>query len=382
MELSQNLTIVLYISIFTISTILMNFSQKTQYEYDKTLKIQLPTVKFRLPYFLAAIFTLWLFLFFSNIGPDYDSYALLISRITWQNYSSFFDLEPLFNLLLLLIKGICGDSIALTIALIKTLTVIIVGISFYIRRNHTNLTFGFFCYILWCYLPSFYLLPMILATSIIMLACAIMSQYKKKIIPLCLVILAAQIHNSVYIYLLVFIASLFVGKVDKLSKMKRFFVIIAYLSVAISATSIFLYASTFISNFHYGGYIIANRETPGFLFIIMYAPLFYICFRVLAVRKDAAITNLIFLYILTSALIKITSYSFTVIGRVEYLLIPLYSNYFAEFAFKNPNVGIGRKKTTLFGLLIIVYILFRGWMNFSSELEWMGIYRFFNPFIQ
>lgn len=381
MELTSNATIVLYLLIFITATF---FACKSQ----KKMKINNDYVAnpnifyFRKVPFLLSFLILWIFIFFSKSGPDYESYYLIISRLSWNNYSVFYDLEPVFNIVLLVLNGLVKGNIALTIALVKTITLVIVFLSLYIMRNRINIGLSIFCYVIWCYLESFYLLPMLFAASLIILASAIMRVYDKWFIPFLLVVLAAQIHNSAYLIVIVFFAALFLGNVSKISNIKRIVLVIGYITAIALSGTIFNYAVNFFSNFHYGGYQGGVQMNSGLLWIVMYVPLFVICYVIFQYESDQKLANLFFLFTITSAMFKYLSYYFAVIGRVELLLIPLYVIFLSEIEHKNPKIHLGKLRTTIFGVFVVAYIIFRGYLYFVSELDWMGIYYWINPFIQ
>ncbi len=379
--LNNSQTQLLYITIFTVATLFAMAAQKKPFKESKSVNGS-KRKDFRVVYFLLSFFTLWLFQIFSDNGPDYNSYSIIISRITWSNYASFFDQEPVFNFILLILKTIFGGSIPLTIAAVKTITLLIVYLALYISRDRIDIGFSILCYILWAYLESFYLLPMLLATALIMIANAIFRIKGKKLIPFLLVILAAQVHNAAYLYLIVFIAQLFIGRVSQYSKLKRVIVFIGYIVVIFFSSRLFNLAANIVSGFHYNNYYGGAINRIGFLFIAMYLPLFFISYRFFLIDRESALNNIIFLGILTSAMIKVLSYSFNVIGRVEFLLLPLYTQYISEFTRTNKIIFSGKMKTTLLGAFLIAYILFRGYIFFTAEIVFaMTNYNFFNPFV-
>jgi hypothetical protein len=223
---------------------------------------------------------------------------------------------------------------------------------------------------------------MLLATALIMIANAIFRIKGKKLIPFLLVILAAQVHNAAYLYLIVFIAQLFIGRVSQYSKLKRVIVFIGYIVVIFFSSRLFNLAANIVSGFHYNNYYGGAINRIGFLFIAMYLPLFFISYRFFLIDRESALNNIIFLGILTSAMIKVLSYSFNVIGRVEFLLLPLYTQYISEFTRTNKIIFSGKMKTTLLGAFLIAYILFRGYIFFTAEIVFaMTNYNFFNPFV-
>lgn len=381
-------SIFLYLAVFLFSTVFGCLSQKEvvcQTDKENTFET---VYRFRLPYFIISFLILWGFTFFSSNGEDYKNYVLLISRLSWNNYSTFFDQEPLFNAILLFLKDISSNNIALAIALNKTITLCLVFLSIYISRKRINIGFSIFCYDVFCYLESFYLLGMFQAAALILLANSIRNEnsqennsfFIRTILPLILVVLSTQIHNSAYIYLVIYVVSFYIQRNTYTSNIKRLLIAIGYILANFLAGYVFSIASNLIGNFHYDSYYTGSISNIGTLWFLMYIPLFFILYLIYKKEGNTKHYNIIFLYIMSSALFRAMSYSFTVVARVEFLLISLYCIFISDFM-QSKSLFIKKGKISFLGLAIIIYVFARGVFYFVNELQWIGEYCFINPFI-
>ena len=367
-----------YILVILISTFL---AFKSQIEIEENGKRRL---KFRKIFFILAFLIPWIVIAFTNIGSDYKNYYYIIDRLNWNNYNKYVSEEAGMNLMFLTIRNIVNNT-DITIFFIKTITMLLIYSTFYIIRDKIKIGYAVFAYLLLVYLPSFYLLTITLAASIVYLAIILRIYKNKKIIPVVLILLAAQLHNSAYIILpMYFFITLLMD--NKQVKLKKIIFTVAYVSVIFLASFIFDYFSTSVQGFHYKGYGSNSYSGTGIMLIVMYVPLLIIYLYLKKYNKNNLMNNAFFAFMLTSLLFKLLSYKFTVIERMEYYILPLYSCIIPTIIFENKldsTSKISRFSITKIFLMIILYLLFRGIIVFierTMSTSGVGLYKMFNPF--
>lgn len=364
----------LYISVILFSISFASYSQVNDSIGKKTIR--------KIPFFLSFAIP-WFVIAFTKIGVDYENYAYLIRIISPSNYlieSS----ETLFNLIVLFLKTYISENPDVVIFILKTITLLLVYRAIYSLRTQVSIGFSVAAYMLLCYLPSFYLITIMLACAIVLNAIAIYYKSHKLIIPIGLVILAGLIHNSALVFLPVFIVLIYLNTQGRLTGLKKWIVLAAYAIAVLGSSWIFNYVSSF-AGFHYGNYASNAFNGSGVMIIIIYLPLMYVVHLYVTSDLETMKKNGIFVFALTSLVFNILSYRFRVIERMEFLLIPLYMIYFAG-AYRSSKIRTNYAMLTFSKkeLLLLLYLLFRGVLVFTSRVtisSGLDQYLFFNPFI-
>lgn len=374
-------TQILYIAVILLSTCLAFSSQKTRYYADGTVCNQFS--KFR---YVISLLVPWFVIAFTNVGSDYVSYSNIINRLTWSNYSSFFDEEPVMNIVFIMLKTIASGNADIVIFLIKSITIVLVFLSFYFLKDDIKIGYSVLAYLLLLYLPSFYLITISLACAVSFLGLSIFVKTNRRIVPIVLVLFAAQLHNSAYIFLPVFLAciyhKLFVG-----GNLRRLVFSIAYIIVGALAGIIYGYFVNNVSGFHYLNYGTNTFSGSGIMVLIKYVPLFYLTYRIHAENEVENIDGWLYVFVISSCLFNVLSYKFRVLDRMEFYLLPIFSvfipAYFRTTNYDRPDAA--RKSIiTKRGLFIILYLLFRGYLVFverTTTVSGVGFYNFYNPFM-
>ncbi len=373
--LSSTETIFLYLAIFIVATFFAFKSQKV------TMINSVVVSSFRkLPFFLSFIIP-WFFVGFTNVGSDYESYSMIAGSVDMGNYTSFLDSEPGMNLTFIVLTIICGYNIDITLFLLKTITIVIVYFSIYLAKDHIRIGYSVLAYLLLFYLPSFYLLSISIASAIVSLAICIYTFKRKVFIPVLLVLIAGQLHNSCYIFFPAFVLCIFINKKGDRDYLKKL-AIIAYIIVAVLSSIIFNFAQSHIEGFHYN----FERENTelGFLLFILYIPLFYIVYEINRLNDNKRVNSMILVFALSSCLFRIMAYSFEVVERMEIVLTPLYSLLipsvvYSTYSFRKTLKGNNKQLNVIF----IAYLLFRGFLvvlERTTSESGVGNYVFFNPF--
>lgn len=376
--MSRIQTQIFYIIIIAISSF---FAFKSQIEIDEKGEKK---IKFRKIFFLLSFLISWFIISFTNIGSDYENYYYIIDRLTWSNYNIFSSEEPGMNLVFLIIREIVHNT-DVTIFIIKTVTIAIIFYTFYIIKENLKVGYAVLSYLLLVYLSSFYLITISLAASIVYLAIDLKVYKDKKILPIILILIAAQLHNSAYIVLPMYMMILIFYN-NKQVKLKKILICIIYIITILLSGFIFNYFSTSVKGFHYNNYGTNDFSGTGIMVIFMYLPLLLLYCYIKKYNKNEKMNSIFFVLALTSCMFKILSYRFRVIERMEYYILPLFSNIIPTIIFENnlDKVKDNKKLTvTRVFLFFILYLLFRGLLVFferTTSISGVGIYNFFNPF--
>lgn len=376
--MSRIQTQIFYIIIIAISSF---FAFKSQIEIDEKGEKK---IRFRKIFFLLSFLISWFIISFTNIGSDYENYYYIIDRLTWSNYNIFSSEEPGMNLVFLIIREIVHNT-DVTIFIIKTVTIAIIFYTFYIIKENLKVGYAVLSYLLLVYLSSFYLITISLAASIVYLAIDLKVYKDKKILPIILILIAAQLHNSAYIVLPMYMMILIFYN-NKQVKLKKILICIIYIITILLSGFIFNYFSTSVKGFHYNNYGTNDFSGTGIMVIFMYLPLLLLYCYIKKYNKNEKMNSIFFVLALTSCMFKILSYRFRVIERMEYYILPLFSNIIPTIIFENnlDKVKDNKKLTvTRVFLFFILYLLFRGSLVFferTTSISGVGIYNFFNPF--
>lgn len=370
-------TRLLYIAVFVVSSFMAFLSQSSR-------KASGEYCEFRVFPFVLSFLLPWYVICFTNIGSDYANYSFIIDRLSWDNFSSFYDEEPWMNFLFLLIRTTARDNTDVTIFVIKSLNIFLVYFSFWILRRKVRIWQCVFSYLLLLYLPSFYLITIAFAVGVCFFG---LSLYflKGTIIPCLMIILfAAQFHNSAYLYLFSFIAFLLVG-IKGISSLSKVLVTITYLFLVLFSAKVYS-AAQMISGFHYNNYGTNSFSGSGFMVPVIYVPLFLFVYLMFQKNFNKKLVNAAYVFALSSILFNILSYNFRVIERMEFYYSMLFCLIIPLFLFESEMdvVCRGSKRcTSLIGFLLFLYVLFRGYMVFmdrTTSVSGVGHYLVFNPF--
>lgn len=194
-------SVLLYIFIILWAVTWGRFAQKWRVSKDRA---SIKTITNR-NYFVIALVVPWFILAFTNIGADYNNYHDIIDSASWYNYADYFTWEPFFLLMSVFFKTLCNGNPDAVIFIYKTATLILMGASMYLMRNEISLWLSIMAYMMLFFFASFYLIAMCLACSIVSLAVVLFLKNDKFLIPILLIIFSAQIHNSMYLFLPIFI---------------------------------------------------------------------------------------------------------------------------------------------------------------------------------
>lgn len=377
-------TVVLYIFVIIWAVFWGRIAQKKR-AVRKGLQIVTCTSIFKL---VIALVVPWFILAFTNIGVDYEHYYDIIYKVTWYDYADYFTWEPFFLLMSVFFKTICNGNPDLVIFIYKTITVFLIGTSMYLLRNEVRLWLSIMVYMMLFYFGSFYLIAMCLASSIVSLAVILWLKNGKLIIPLAMIILAAQIHNAMYMFLPLFILAVYFSKSANSNNIKLFIITISFLAAGILAMTIFRWAINNIESFHYSAYTDVSNEGSGLMFFIRFGTLFLLMYLYSKINFEYSDKFRFFIiFALGSALFYNMAYTFRVIGRMDFSLISLYYFFFPYMYSKTIDKS-RLYKTYMYqniNLLCFVFLFLLGFDEVSGRIvdkfsPGLGHWTFFMPF--
>ena len=336
--------------------------------------------KFKLFPFITSYLVPWFFICFSNNGPDYTTYKEVVDMMDWNNYSSSYISEPGFNLIVVCLKELSNNNVHITIFLLKTLNIILFSLSIFIVRDRINIRISNLFFVIFYFLPAFYLLSMYVAIGLILCSISLYIKYNIKLIPILLVLVAAQIHNSAYmmipILILVFsnLASKFANK-----PVLKYGLLIGAFVLVYASTYIFSVALDYFSDFsHYAGYFGEGNSGSGIFVYFMFIIQFIIVFEIKNDNSTAEIPNILFLFTLFDFVFVLASYQFRVIDRMDYYFLSSYFIFYPILLYKNRFVVSQTAK-----FLLIFYTMIQAYFVYDVRTSVLGMdsYHFFNPFI-
>lgn len=377
--LSRNETILLYLGVMLVSCFLAFYSQSPYKTPD-----EFPTnnFRFRKLTFIMSLMIPWFFLSFTKIGVDYNNYYNIVNRVDWNHLTIGADVEPLFNLLCVVLKTLAHGNIHAALFLMKSVTVILIGCSIYIMKDRIRVGYAVMAYLLWMYLASFYLLSICLASSLVMLAVAIW-RTKDKILPsMALIIFSGLLHNSVFILLPAFILCIIFKK--SYGKIASTIIIVSFIIATVMASSIYNFVATNFTGFHYTNYVGGQTTGSGIMILFRCIPVLYFWAAQINKVSDKLLVRNTLIFTLSSCMFFIMGYQFIVVGRMEYDLLFLYTLLFPEMFVLSG--GMFKKKASVFQpyqLIALGYYLMRGYIEFTSRtgtFSTINNYEFFNPF--
>lgn len=331
------------------------------------------------PFFISYLVP-WFFICFSNNGPDYSSYKDMVDMMNWENFSSSYISEPGFNFVIVCLKEISYNNYHLTLFLLKTLNIFLFATSIYILRDRINIRLSNLFFVVFYFLPAFYLLSMYVAIGLILCSISLYIKYNIKLVPMLLVIVAAQIHNSAYLMIPIFalVYSNCASKFVNQPVLKYGLLIGAFVLVSAS-TYIYSVAQSYFSEFsHYVYYLEKGNSGSGLYVYLMFIIQFIIVFDIKKNNNTVEIPNILFLFTLFDFVFVLASYQFIVIDRMSFYFLSSYYILYPILLYKNRYVISQGVKYLLF-----FYTMIQAYFVYDARTSALGMdsYHFFNPFL-
>lgn len=329
--------------------------------------------KFRPAAFLLSYIILFVFTCFTNSGDDYESYYQIIDTISWEN-PDYITSEIGFNYLCLVIKSLVGTP-DLVLFMLKWLTLSITFGALYLLRGSINIGFSYLVYVLLYWLPSLFVIPLFLSSALCTYAFAYYLVKEKKILPIVLVILAAQIHMAAYFAALFYIYLFFLKK-------KRNYIynnILISSAAIVGAISIRVLVNALSSSFDAFVYDVyeVNAGGTGLKIILEFSLLLFIVIYIKTTSKDKYYAELVFAFYMFFLAIAIVNFSINTASRMFFTVMSLYIILFSKYCHEH------RGKLNIAVLLLYLLCLLNGFLtyrNYTSGPIVFVDYHMYNPF--
>lgn len=323
--------------------------------------------------FVISYLILFIFTCFTNSGDDYESFYLIIDTISWEN-PIYATSEIGFNYLCLIIKSIV-ISPDIVLFILKWLTLTILFGALYLSRNFISIGFSYLVYVLLYWLPSLFVIPLFLSSALCTFAFVYYLTKGKRLLPIVLVILAAQLHMAAYFSAAFYIYLFF------LRKKQNYFLnhILLTTGALIGSSMITLIVQSLavsFDNFFYDVYEVSAGGT-GLKIIIEYFVLLIIIFSIRKNNKNHYFNELVFTFFVFSLSIAIVNFSINTASRMFFTIMSFYIIVLSNYCFKRRN------KSDLATLLIYTLCLINGiltYRNYTGGPIVYVDYHFFNPF--
>lgn len=373
-----SLTFILYLSIMLSTTILASASQKKRHD---------GTVVFRKKLFWMAFLVHWIFIAFTNIGTDHDSYVAILEYDAFRRIAM--GSEVGFNGLCLLLYQFTHNA-EIGIFIIKTLTLGFAYLSFYLLRERASMGWVVGAYNAWQYLFSFCILAHSLSISLVILAATLAISGKKWYGPVALTALASTIHASALVMLLVMIGLYALNIVKtKLSFSLVVILLIAAMITLNNISTVFNYFVTDVSGFEqYENNDMSGNVGSGLFNYVLFAYLFVIIIiPVLQSKMEYNYRNAIILFYMFSLISALMGY-YLGTARLNQYSIVFYGVAIPWFFYQQEHKLIQTKPFLTLDMQRIawmVYVLFVAYSSLRMSANPAGTrdmanYVFFNPF--
>ena len=202
---------------------------------------------------------------------------------------------------------------------LKGLSLIITFWALFLLHDTINIGFSYLVYVLLYWLPSLFVIPLFFSAALCTLAFAYYLKRGKKLLPLILIVLAAQIHTATYFAGIFYIFILFLHRKNSYTLTNLFLIGAAVVGV-ILITLIMSFLSSSYDIFHYDEYE-RNAGGTGLKTILEYMLLLFIVLWIKRTCKDNYYSELLFCFYIFDLAISAINFSFGSAGRMVSLLI-------------------------------------------------------------
>lgn len=372
-------TLILYIVIFVSTSYLAGRSQGNLMFGEK----------FEVKWLIIAFLVHWVFCAFTRIGTDHEQYLYII------NYSSEYRFqageEIGFNGLCMFLYSLTHNA-EICIFFIKTISLLLFYIGFYLLRKHVIMSMCVFAYNVTTYLLGYYILAMYLAIALVFVAGALMINNKYPYVAVAVAILGAMVHNSCVLMVVCFVGILILNRFKIKTGLILFSMLLIISLVAISYSRdmmryVFSNTDTFAAYEEYEEE--RTRGGSGLFNYFLYGVLLVYVIVVVKSRMKSFSKNAIVVFYLTSFVFSIIGYSIG-LSRLNYysvvftaIAIPFY---FYQVKYKGLKGGLSVIDNKTLSIGWWGYLLFRmvtcliKYMSSNSSSE-LNHYEMFNPFV-
>lgn len=354
-------SIFLYTIIFFVSFLLASKSQKVvngNYIFQRS-------------WFFITFLFLWIFFALNDVGADTEQYRSIFSNVTNTADISQIALgvEPGYQFLNYLVHFLTNNPVS-GVAIIRTLQLALVFLSFYLLRDEIDIKFAVMAYVAFFYFSSFNILRSSLAGSVGLISFALLYR-KKDFLAFILAIVGFSFHNSFALFIITLILCELILKIRLLNKNVTLIVIIAFVALLfvlnVGADYInFVLNNSDFNNGRYEGYA-SDTSAAGLFVVFKYVPVFYSLYLLgrskikSEVEKRWLIMNLV--YVFAGFAIAVMGYQIGMLTRTAIYFGSAYL-FLIPSSFYRPGL-ISRKS---FKIVIFIFLTMMYMINISGYL--------------
>lgn len=344
-------------------------------------------VLFCMKYFMTAFLIHWFFISFTRIGTDHESYIAILEFDAYRRISIGQELG--FNGLCILLQQLTKNA-EVGLFIIKTLTLALFYVAFYLMKDRAHLGFVIGAYNAWQYFFCFCIIAHALAIAIVVLAGVLVMRDSKWYWPLLLTLVAFTVHASALVMFVVMLGAVFLNKIH--FKLNFILVIIILIGAFVAINNIQVIFNMITADV-VGFDQYANKDISGnagsgwfnyalflFIFIMFIMPVIQSNFS--ANERNAIIVFYTFSFI--SAIMgyylgtaRLNQYAFVLYG----ISIPWYF-YHVENKICKANSFVDIKLQRVLWILYLVFVTYGAIRNAMDPMgtRMMSNYQLFNPF--
>lgn len=359
--LFEDISILLYTFIFFLASFFAFSSQEIHYSGK---------IVFRPAWFVLCFLLLWIFFAFNDVGSDLPQYRFLFenSKDGEANYETGL-VEMGYIYLNYFIHLFTHDPLR-GVAIIRTIQLLTVFVSFYLLRKDIHLGFSVTAYVALFYFASFNILRSSLAGAICLLNIALILK-NRALFCIPLMVLAYSIHRSSALFLIP-IASYYIlykspirklGKAGKVTYVLLSFILVVYGTL--------LMQNLLENGFGVGrfdGYL-EEEQTAGVMFLFVYIPLFYALYKSRTIKelRQSKLFDITFVFLVFECLIALLAYKVGILTRADiYFSMPLLIFIPSFLSYRGGREGTNIHGMHQWRLFFYFYLCFRFYITITG----------------
>lgn len=343
-------------------------------------------------YFLASFLVLSFFCVFTNTGVDYINYYNIIDTITSISDVEYYrNVEPLFTIWSYFGKLLFND-VHLVIVSMKVVTLVIMFFSFYILRDKIDVFFAVCAYVSIAYLVSFTLISIVLASSFVTLAFALLMKKGRVIYVVLLMLIGIGIHFACIMPLLAIITYYLMFRYGKGKKHRTtiLFVILFLIIFMLPQTPTLmnLIISSTESFDHYQKYVDDLRASSSLgtyaVLFGSYAFIFYLLNKIKKYERDNSLYFLMLVFVLFGFVFEFIGNRIPVMERVVYSYIAVYC-LVIPYCLQKLRTVLNANEARMLNIIVFMFFVVRFYFVIRARVmpdspSQLYYYNFFNPF--
>lgn len=359
-------TIILYFGVIVLSTLLAKLSyikKNGKYIFNRYL-------------FWASFLILLIFLGFSKIGTDYDSYNYIFEKSITTSYWKRTRIEKGYLLFNAIIRFFTNNFYVFHFIWAFCMLYLIYS-TIYKYKEYINPCWAILAYTTIFMFQSMNLIRMYLAIAIIFWGIRFIIN-NKPFKYFLVILMAFLIHRSAIIMTIPFVFWICFKNKGKYF-FKAILIFLVFFGIIIFRKYIFN------GNFLKYEYTYREEASIGSIWIIYYFPIYYLfmIYKKKHLASQDLFLNILFLFLCSATCLWILSYFVDAIGRANYyftyvfMVMPSYILDKIEISSQKKNINSNGyiKKFNLMKFLMIIYFLFRAYMSIGYiETDGLQLY--------